>query len=300
MFQSQHYFEGYCSTPSFVRERSVNRSLTLLQMTQHVRDRHQRLATPDKAAVMDLSSSFEKRRLGKQQQILSDIAARCREQEINDLSSEIAEKMVLQEGAQEPEVSTYMTNYMAKKERTIEDLSGRDDIKTPRKEVRKGKSNLHRGYKSFPARKIIKHPRNEFQKASLPKVRIAYIKGMPRAVPNSRTRLVETQPINGPIQLEHYIQPKLDPLAPLIRDTSSLDNEYQNRIDSYFSTARISLGARSKTMWETGSGLSGPSYMSHKSAKHIKPVKSMISEFDPASDTDSPGPPVSQLSKITQ
>ncbi len=294
MFQTQEYFEGFTSTPTFVRERSMRRSMSLLQMTQHVRDGRHRLTTPDKTAVLDLSTSFKKRCLGKQQQILSDIAARCREQEIEDLSNQMTGKVILQEGAVEPEMATYATNYMTKREKTSDDL-----LESARRTARQEKQqDVQRNYKQFPARKIIKHPsKNELSKPSPSRVRIAYIRGVPRFVANSRTRLVETRRINGPIQLEHYIQPKLDPLAPLIRNPSSMDSEYQNRIDSYFCTARMSLGTRSRTMWESGSGVSGPSL---RSARTLKPLQSRRSDMEAVSDSESPGPAISQLGKLPE
>ena len=67
--------------PPFLTDEEEEKSLSLLrESTTHLREGRQRLPTPDRVAIMELSSSFEKRRLGKQQQILSEITQRCREQ----------------------------------------------------------------------------------------------------------------------------------------------------------------------------------------------------------------------------
>jgi hypothetical protein len=67
--------------PPYVTDEEEEKNLSLLrESTTFLREGKQRLPTPDRAAILELSSSFEKRRLGKQQQILCEMAQRCREQ----------------------------------------------------------------------------------------------------------------------------------------------------------------------------------------------------------------------------
>ena len=55
----------------------------LPQNTAYCRDGKRRLPTPDRHAIIDLATSFDKHRLRKHQQMLQDIAWRCREQEVS-------------------------------------------------------------------------------------------------------------------------------------------------------------------------------------------------------------------------
>lgn len=67
--------------PPFMSGRDGWRSTCLLrETTSLLREGQKRVATPERLAVLQLASSWEKRRLGRQQQVLSDIARRCREQ----------------------------------------------------------------------------------------------------------------------------------------------------------------------------------------------------------------------------
>lgn len=85
LFQPQASHSNYGNLPSllphFMKDQGEEGDLVLLrESTLLMRDRGKRLPTPKRAAVMGLLSSYDKRRLGKQQQVLSDISQRCREQ----------------------------------------------------------------------------------------------------------------------------------------------------------------------------------------------------------------------------
>ncbi|CAL1547347.1 unnamed protein product [Lymnaea stagnalis] len=80
---------GKESSSPFLVSREKDARISLLN---EVKERKQRVPTPEKTAVLKLASSCERRRLGKQQQILAGVAQRCREQEVNDLSEVMSAK----------------------------------------------------------------------------------------------------------------------------------------------------------------------------------------------------------------
>ena len=91
---------------------------------------------------------------------------------------------------------------------------------------------------------------------------IDFLKGMRSSDPESRAQILDRQTINGPIQLQHYIQPKLDAMAPLLLpDLHDMDGGFQDRIDSYFSSSRLPLNQRSRSFFDSSS-VSGRSFRS--------------------------------------
>ncbi|KAL3882158.1 hypothetical protein ACJMK2_028528 [Sinanodonta woodiana] len=249
LFQSQVVMEDFEPPPPFSIEREATRSMPVF--LSQFRDGKTRLPTPEKVAIMELSSSFEKRRLGKHQQILTDITQRCREQEVNDLSSKLSSKVNLAiTGKVGKEVTFYSTTFMGSKQRTgviFPNVTG--DI--PRMHNESMHSSLRsvyeRTYKHFPARRIIRQQaRFDFMRPSLPKINNNIPMSTQSEPTFGKTKLLERQRINGPIQLDHYISPKPDHLAPLVMPSLTLDSE-KDAIDSYFSTQKVTLGQKSKT-----------------------------------------------------
>lgn len=214
---------------------------------------------------MELSASFERRRLGKHQQILSDISQRCREQEVSDLSSQLSAKMKLQRfDRQGREVTFYSTTFMGNKNRGNSTFAENDE--TPRTQVdlvtiTATKPQLEKSYKHFPVRKIMKqHTKFDFIKppnTGFP--RVTHHLARPtneQSVPKSQ--LAEKQTINGPIQLNHYVTPRSELLPLILPNVTGPNSELPNerlldRMDTYFSTKCVTLGPRAKTTLTHGS-----------------------------------------------
>ena len=214
---------------------------------------------------MELSASFERRRLGKHQQILSDISQRCREQEVSDLSSQLSARVNLQKfERQGREVTFYTTTFMGNKNRRNSNLG--ETVETPRTQVdlvtiTSGKPNIEKGYKHFPIRKIMKqNTKFDFIKptnTAFPKLTHQLPKP-PNEKSAPKSHLLEKQAVNGPIQFNHYNSPRAE-LAPLILpNVNGQNNELPNeklldRMDTCFSTKCVTLGPRQKTNVMQGS-----------------------------------------------
>ena len=117
------------------------------------------------------------------------------------------------------------------------------------------------------------------------RINIDFLKGMRSSDSEARAQILERQTINGSIQLQHYIQPKLDAMAPLmLPDVHGLDSGYQDRIDSYFSSSRLALQQRNKTFYDASS-ISGRSFRSlytgSRPTGSRHQIKSMRSERGP-------------------
>lgn len=280
LFQDQVSMEDFEPPPPFLKDPTRD---NLKHITQF-RDGRHRVATPEKVAIMELSTSFEKRRLGKQQQILTEMNQRCREQEVADLSSKLSNKCVLESerGAvgRSREITYYSTTFMMHKPKTVAedlDLSNKTDSPstTPL-------PFFEKTYKHFPARKIIKHqgkfeliPRNSRQSPiRTPRVDPSPVKALvsqAMSEPYRKIKLLNSQKINGPVQLNHYIYPRQDQLAPLV--LPNIDSTIQDKIDA-FSTSRVQLGARAKTM-SMDSQVNGTmnSKSGQKPQKRVSPYK---------------------------
>ncbi|KAH9505658.1 hypothetical protein Btru_056210 [Bulinus truncatus] len=99
----------------------LDKKLRMLRQTnQLVKEKGLRVATPDRTAILELASNFEKRKLGKQQQILTDITKRCREQEIQDLSFKLTTKCDLQSTPRLTSDSSFYMNKRFNLDRTSE------------------------------------------------------------------------------------------------------------------------------------------------------------------------------------
>lgn len=280
LFQAQVSMEDFEPPPPFLKDPTRD---NLKHITQF-RDGRHRVATPEKVAIMELSTSFEKRRLGKQQQILSEMNQRCREQEVADLSSKLSNKCVLESergaGARSREITYYSTTFMMQKPKISADDS--DCATKCDSPATTPLPFFEKTYKHFPARKIIKH-QGKFElipktsRASpirTPRIDPSPVKALisqAMSEPYRKVKLLNSQRINGPVQLNHYVNPKQDQLAPLV--LPNIDTSVQDKIDA-FSTTRVHLGTRSKTVGVEGQ-LNGPvnSKASQKSQKRASPEK---------------------------
>lgn len=260
----------------------VGREYELLQHTAPIRDGH-RLPTPDRRAVIELCDSPEvKHQLRRQQQLLTDIAQRAREQEISALSGALSKKLTLDEFDRKYErprledggLRKYTTNSSvgsmsvspskgSELKLTLAGIGEEDgeDV-TPAEALQsiQARPEFARATTFFPKRKLRKQQKQSGKWKSLPRLQIAYSKGL---MPSStlvqhqhmiKTNLIKSRNINGPIQLKHYIQPK-DPLAPLI--LPSIRNAYGggdsdsggDTMDAFFQSSAIPMTARSKTVY---------------------------------------------------
>ena len=262
LFQAQPVYGENSSPPPpppFSVEREATRVMPIY--LSHFRDGRHRLPTPEKIAVMELSHSFERRRLGKHQQILTDISQRCREQEISDLSSKLSSKVNLKQ-ADKQDANIYSSYFMRIRKRrnsisnqeptsnSNHQSSGNDVIDSNES----SKTIYEQNYKQFPARRIMRqNSKFDFLKPQSGTPRVLH--HIPKSSSSDsmlslRARLAHRQQINGPIQLDHYTTPRPD-LAPLVlsneRFFQTVQTERLDRSDTYFSTSRVVLGPRGKS-----------------------------------------------------
>ena len=248
----------------------TDREWRLLQDNAHVLDGKHRLSTPDKNAIMTLSKSFTKRRLGKQQQLLQDITLRCREQDIAELSGGITKKVNLKEPA-EISVAKELANYANQNTKgndtppnppenehdvtggatrnagIIGSVTGTACISISCKSSEVGLyPSLARASTMFPQRKVLKNQRKNYS-TSLPRLNISYRKGVtPSDTYNHRTVVLNQQQINGQIQLRHYLQPRSDHLAPLVLPSIQYIG-LANDVNSYMHAKRINITVAPRT-----------------------------------------------------
>ncbi|XP_064618007.1 uncharacterized protein LOC135482098 [Liolophura sinensis] len=143
--------------PTSPRNDSDRKKCNLIHDVNEIRARNRRLPTPEKAAILELSDSFEKRRLGKHQQMLHDISQRCREQEVADLSKNLSIKC--QQKQQKPlrnNISFYNTASMTPRMSS----STKPKAVTNQIDIQNHMSirpSYDKATSHFPARKIIKN-----------------------------------------------------------------------------------------------------------------------------------------------
>lgn len=274
------------ATPPFLADKEMDSRLNLLrETTQVIKEGKHRLPTPEKTAIMRLSNSFEKRRLGKQQQILTEMTQRCREQEVTDLSSKITAKCDLKSHDKGAHANPfYSTTTRVGKGRLPADfaLDGSPEmgLGNSRSPTGSQRHNAEKAYKFFPARHIIRQ-QTKISSTSpsilLPKMMATSQTGnstanmdshrSPRFFSRSFQNL-DTIGLDSPRRMRNrvlnstYPQTSREPLAPLVLPRLSMvDMGYQDRIDSYFSSNPLAYAPRSKTFIDAAS-ISGRSYRS--------------------------------------
>ncbi|RUS73148.1 hypothetical protein EGW08_019090 [Elysia chlorotica] len=287
LFHPQSLGAEDATTPPFLADKEMDSRLNLLrETTQVIKEGKHRLPTPEKAAIMRLSNSFEKRRLGKQQQILSEMTQRCREQEVTDLSSKISAKCDLKSHDKGAHANPfYSTTTRAGKGRLVSDLAmeGSPEIAFGNSKSPTGaqRHNSEKAYKFFPARHIIRQQTKigpMSPTVTLPKMATkAYMGGStanldsfrsPRYFSHSFQNL-DTIGVDSPRRVRNQVlnttypqTSRAESLAPLVLPRLSMvDMGYQDRIDSYFSTNPLAFAPRSKTILDAAS-ISGRSYRS--------------------------------------
>lgn len=258
LFRAQNFY-GDITSPPPPPHFSIDREATRIMPVylNQYRD-GRRLPTPEKVAVMELSTSFERRRLGKHQRILTDISERCRAQEISDLSNKLsAKKNIHTFDKPTREMTFYSTTFMGSQPRKITPDPNDAEEGVPTPEVDRSRPLFEKNYKQFPARRIMRHQTKfDFlrQNTFFPRISPTPEQIAPKSsvsdshVMNVRASLAHRQQINGPIQLDHYISPRPE-LAPLVlpnleRYSTGLLSE-RSRI--CFSTSRVTLGPRTKS-----------------------------------------------------
>lgn len=266
--------------PSFLRDPTREHLKTMV----HYRDTRNRLPTPDKVAIMELSHSFEKRRLGKQQQILSEMNQRCREQEISDMSSKLSAKCNLSPSENKLKEMTFYSTNMMPRTRQKTYLGTVDVVESstlPQAQDNKTQTGAYeKAYKHFPARRVIKNQgKFEFVKSPIhfdkpPRISPVMLRN-PNPLYSShesllKARLMQTQRINGAVQMELYT-PRGDTLAPLSLPQFDTNNHLDTHVDS-ISASRVQLGSRNVTMYGQDSTTSN-STRTNKSRSYNKSVK---------------------------
>ena len=142
----------------------VEKDYLLVAGAAFAKDGYKRLPTPDKDKIMALSCSYDKKRLGKQQPLLQNIAHRCREQEVTDLSGNSVKKCKLAKQGKR-EISSYGTNTM--KSRNVSSSTSALDRKTIGSDLSEsfessGRPLFERSYTFFPNRRILKSPDKQY------------------------------------------------------------------------------------------------------------------------------------------
>ena len=268
--------------PKYVEEKT-QKDYELLQTTAAIRD-GQRLPTPDRRAVIELSDNpDEKHHLRRQQQLLTDIALRAREQDITALSGALTKKCTLDEFDRKHEkphqpgeagtssLKKYATNSsfstlnkdgtprMTLAEIGEEDSTvaiSRENTNADTLQNIQAKPEFSRSTTFFPKRKHRRTPKQTSNWKGLPRLQIHFAKGL--APSNSsvqhthmiKTNLIRSRNINGPIQLKHYIQPK-DALAPLIlpRIENASDTNIDS-VDTFMQASQMNMKQRSRTVYD--------------------------------------------------
>ncbi|KAI0207516.1 hypothetical protein LSAT2_007846 [Lamellibrachia satsuma] len=211
-------------TPQPFNDPGTMKDYQLLQNTAHCRDGKQRLPTPDRNAIIGLATSFDKHRLRKQQQVLQDIAWRCREQEVASLSGAISSKCILSSfpgkllhpGFTQSDTNTARTTIDG------DSISGAATSRSP-----------DPGNAFFPTRRIKRRQSRDYSGRELPRLQISYRKGVqPSDAPRRRTAFRQLQ-INGPLQLQHMMKLQTDKLAPLVLPSIQYVGLERNRVDTY-------------------------------------------------------------------
>ena len=256
-----------------------------------------RMATPDKEAIMDLAGSFERRKLGKAQRVLHSMAERAREQEVAEMSTGLCRQYAMK---QQKDGSVMKSVSDGRNESVIrfpplknidskrnKENKGKEQWQMDKKnfkrlrvkprnftgnitsKVRSGRDPVDQGppkNDQFPARKVIK-PRSRYYIPLQQQPHItfdatsAFIHYQKGVSPCDRTQLLRTRRINGPIQLDLYLQTRPDQLAPLIcvpavRMDGSCSSQTEtsisysggpspDRVDTYMHTGRLKLGRKS-------------------------------------------------------
>ncbi|KAK2177290.1 hypothetical protein NP493_608g02049 [Ridgeia piscesae] len=219
-------------TPQPFNDPGTMKDYQLLQNTAHCRDGKQRLPTPDRNAIIGLATSFDKHRLRKQQQVLQDIAWRCREQEIASLSGAITSKCTLSSFPCKPFHQTGFTQSDTNTARTTVDGESVTGAATARQTPEPGNA-------FFPTRRIKRMQPRDYSGRALPRLQISYRKGVqPSDAVRRRTAFRQLQ-INGPLQLQHLMKLQTDKLAPLVLPSIQYVGIDRNRVDSYVSSHRL-------------------------------------------------------------
>ncbi|XP_060080239.1 uncharacterized protein LOC132559623 [Ylistrum balloti] len=281
LFTSTVCLEEFEPRPPFLTDPTRD-NLKTMGYGSTYRDHKLRLPTPEKVAIMELSNSFERRRLGKQQQMLTDMNQRCREQEVADLSNKLTEKCSLldAENRKAREAEFYRTNFMSKRQKTYHGFPEEEnpefsESNSPSQSpvMKSPRLVFDRSYKHFPARRVMKHQsrfdlgRTHYRHhvKHQQKVEKTTQATMPQYAERlyNRAKYLASQRINGQVQLDHYNSPRNDHFAPLI--LPNIDSGSNNKLDS-ITTARVNLGARSRSTLTHGMDGSVGGYLSNKSS----------------------------------
>ncbi|XP_005098510.1 uncharacterized protein LOC101864144 [Aplysia californica] len=290
LFLPQSVTSEEAVTPPFLSDREEDTRLALLRdSTMHVKEGNQRLPTPEKKAIMELSSSFEKRRLGKQQQILSEMTQRCREQEVTDLSSKITAKCDLKTHGRGLHLNTARDNTFYSTTSTFKGSKHRlSDVQLEALDTGtlspdgSRKVNAEKTYKFFPARHIMRQQTKTNFLTGSQAAKIATV-NVPRNLRRSTEYYLDSHRSPRYNSLAHgldagdssrrfpppihqhpaqVIAAKPETLAPLVLPRLGMVSmAYQDRIDSYISSSRLATVPRTKTILDTSS-VSGRSYNS--------------------------------------
>lgn len=196
------------------------------------RQAYARVKTPDKRVIQNLSLSFSKHRLGKQQRLLQDLSVRCRIQEVSDMSESITKKM----------------NTEAKETHTLTTDTEQNDTTLT---ISTDEKLFDRTHTMFPpTKKLLRSTRRSGLSSSVS------LPHLPTAGQDKKVYNLQLPPkknltfkdgkalqINGRVQIDHYLNDKQNMLSPLIlpnvKKIKMLHGK--DRIDSYVLTKKVNL-----------------------------------------------------------
>ncbi|ELU11481.1 hypothetical protein CAPTEDRAFT_193887 [Capitella teleta] len=230
--------------------------------------RQPRLSTPVKTQILELADSYNKHLLRKQQQLLADMALRCREQEVLDMSSSISKKCILEPYEERGrEATTYSTSKMVKhvlREKTepvipvdheLVAVAPQVQPKTPPNDTKQQNSSPRNDFEKartcFPMRKVRQSPGvKEWNiRGCPPRLEISYRKGVRPSPAEGQRFAMKPERVNGIIQKEHCTLARSDQLAPLLLPVLKSSGD-RNNINSYVNTTKMDLGYRSRSILE--------------------------------------------------
>ena len=236
----------------------VQQDIRLLVNTAYIRDGKQRLPTPEKHAVFKLVAKEEsKKRLGKQQQLLTEIARRCREQEVLEMSGNLTRKCTLTPGVERSSKEMVAHSWPRSECNFIPDDVSSDSISEG-----SAPNSLVCSSTNFPKRKIIKRRDMMPSAVNLPRLKISYRKGVtPSEVPHRTLIVGRTRMINGPIQLDHYVHAREDQLAPLILPSIKyIGIRDHDRVDAYIRAHKLTIVPKINNDLDLRAGASAASW----------------------------------------
>ncbi|XP_064628620.1 uncharacterized protein LOC135488109 [Lineus longissimus] len=203
----------------------------LIQHAERIRKCDAHLPISERYAILNLDQSWQKKTLGKYQSTLTDVAKHCREQEINELSGRLTRQCTVQSFEKTKGTESHNQGHGDARPDLRRRQTTYDQPSSPSVYSEWTMSN-------FPTRRIqTRHGMDQ----QTPSPQITYRKGVHPYRMQTKANFLRTQKINGPIQLDHYINGKSEHFAPLV--LPQIPKE-RNKMDDFISSSKVQLQTR--------------------------------------------------------